>query len=299
MINGPLKKPSKSAQALPVPILTFGIILFRGAAALELAESFKWGIFGEVDFRAAERIYRRLTASRNASLSSKGYYNLGLLYYHGYIGDPDHPDVHRAYRFFVKSAILAPNRAALTKLADMYRNGYYVEKDPQKYKEIIEELYRKIRRRKGDSGLVPEIYTRLAGIRTEEGKTDEALELYDQAREELTWRIMNNPFFGNLTIMKWLIADVYALRTFDPDDIDLYDFYYLFQKPCTVRFKLDGEQYEAECVIEDGVPVIRFGDRWFRNADDFFAQAEIDGELLTTWVYEFYDFEVEYGSDQR
>ena len=101
----------------------------NGQAALELAESFKWGIFGEVDFRAAERIYRRLTASRNAALSSKGYYNLGLLYYHGYIGDPDHPDVHRAYRFFVKSAILAPNRAALTKLADMYRYGQAVEKN--------------------------------------------------------------------------------------------------------------------------------------------------------------------------
>ncbi len=221
--------------------------------------------------------------------------NLGYIWYYGRTGVKDY---EKAFRYFEKGRKRGDMNSAY-KLADMYRNGYYVEKDPQKYKEIIEELYRKIRRRKGDGGLVPEIYTRLAGIRTEEGKTDEALELYDQAREELTWRIMNNPFFGNLTIMKLLIWDVYELRPFDPENIDLYDCYYLFQKPCTVRFKLDEEQYEAECVIEDGAPVIRFGDKWFRNADDFFAQAEIDGELLTTLIYEFYDYEVEYGSDQR
>ena len=102
-----------------------------GQAALELAESLKWGIFGQVDFKEAERIYRRLAGSRSASLSSKGYYNLGLLYYHGYLGDPEKPDVHRAYRYFVKSAILAPNRAALTKLADMYRYGQAVPKNDQ------------------------------------------------------------------------------------------------------------------------------------------------------------------------
>ena len=221
--------------------------------------------------------------------------NLGYIWYYGRTGVKDY---EKAFRYFEKGRKRGDMNSAY-KLADMYRNGYYVEKDPQKYKEIIEELYRKICRRKGDGGLVPEIYTRLAGIRTEEGKTDEALELYDQAREELTWRIMNNPFFGNLTIMKLLIWDVYELRLFDPENIDLYDCYYLFQKPCTVRFKLDEEQYEAECVIEDGVPVIRFGDKWFRNADDFFAQAEIGDELLTTLIYEFYDYEVEYGSDQR
>lgn len=31
------------------------------------------------------------------------------------------------------------------KVADMYRNGYYVEKDQQKYEQIIEDLYPKVK----------------------------------------------------------------------------------------------------------------------------------------------------------
>ena len=100
-----------------------------GAAALELAESYKWGYFGEVDFQKAEKIYRLCAKSKSRTLSSKGYYNLGLLYYHGFIGDPEHPDREKAYRCFVQSSLLFPNRAALTLLADMYRYGQVVEKN--------------------------------------------------------------------------------------------------------------------------------------------------------------------------
>jgi len=100
-----------------------------GKAALELAESYKWGFFGQVDFQKAEKIYRLCAKSKSRALSSKGYYNLGLLYYHGFIGDPEHPDRDKAYRCFVQSSLVFPNRAALTILADMYRYGQAVEKN--------------------------------------------------------------------------------------------------------------------------------------------------------------------------
>ena len=35
------------------------------------------------------------------------------------------------------------NLVVTCKIADMYKNGYYVEKNQEEYKEIIENLYQK------------------------------------------------------------------------------------------------------------------------------------------------------------
>ena len=93
---------------------------------------------------------------------------------------------------------------------------------------------------------VPEIFTRLAAIRTEEGDTEDALRLYDTAREFLAQRIRWNPFFGNLTIMKGMIRDIYKLRTFEPEHIRFYDLYYILRKPALVRFTYYNEEAEPE-----------------------------------------------------
>ena len=37
---------------------------------------------------------------------------------------------------------------------------------------------------------------------------------------------------------------------------------------------------------------IRFDSSWYRDIDDFFKKAELDGELLTMRYEELYDFEV-------
>ena len=44
------------------------------------------------------------------------------------------------------------------------------------------------------------------------------------------------------------------------------------------------------CVNEEGENVIMFGDKWFRNVDDFFKKAQIDGKLLTEINRDLYDF---------
>jgi len=57
------------------------------------------------------------------------------------------------------------------KVADMYKNGYYVEKNYKKYKRIIERLYEDVKDMENPFATVPEIFTRLASIRTKEGDT--------------------------------------------------------------------------------------------------------------------------------
>ena len=93
--------------------------------------------------------------------------------------------------------------------------------------------------------------------------------------------------------MKWTINDIYKLRPFDTDCMDLYDLYYVLNQPHKVRFSFEGTTHEAEAVQEDGGIVIRFDEKWYRTIDDFFQKAELDGELLTTRYEELFDFEVE------
>ena len=214
--------------------------------------------------------------------------NLGYVWYYGRTGEKNY---EKAFYYFDKARRMGDLIAAY-KVADMYKNGYFVEKDFEKYKEIIENLYEQNKDDFWYRMPAPEILTRLAKIRAEEGKTEEALELYDDARYYLGERIQENPFFGNLSIMKWAIEEIYRLREFDPEDFEFYDLYHLLKKPVKVQFVFEENVHEVEAVEEDGEVVIRFDDKWFRTIDDFFQKAELEGELLTTRYEELYDFEV-------
>ena len=90
--------------------------------------------------------------------------------------------------------------------------------------------------------------------------------------------------------MKWLEQDLYKLIDFDRADFDLYDLFVLMEEPVKVSFMYDEEEYEVESVAEDGGMSIRFGDTWYRDIDDFFAKAVLDGERIPVqynWLYSF------------
>lgn len=96
-------------------------------AMMKLADALKWGLYGEVDLARAAALYRECAKSVVRKVSSAGFYNLGLFYYFGYL--EEEPNERLAFDCFMKSALRFPNRAALGKLADMYRYGQYVEQN--------------------------------------------------------------------------------------------------------------------------------------------------------------------------
>ena len=213
---------------------------------------------------------------------------LGYIWYYGRTGEKDYK---KAFHYYEKARQMGDLTAAY-KVADMYRFGYYVDRDLEKYRDIIEELYPKVK----DAGFLyeplPEVFTRLAKIRSEEGNIKEALRLYDAAREFLSQRIRANPFFGNLNIMRWMIEDIYRLRKFDPKRMGLYDLYHVLAAPAKVQFTFEGVPHTAEAVREGEQVPVCFDGQWYRTVDDFFKKAETDGELLTTLYEELFDFEV-------
>lgn len=213
---------------------------------------------------------------------------LGYIWYYGRTGEKDYDKAFHYYTKAMNNGLLQSK----VKVADMYKNGYGVERDTDKYIELIEEAYDEVKGTEFLGAPLPEVYTRLAKIRREQCKTDEAINLYAEAKNFLAERITMNPFFGDINIMKWLEEDLYELIDIDRADFDLYDLFVLLREPIKVAFMYEDEEYEVESVEEDGGMSIRFGNTWFHDIDEFFAKAIIDGERVPVLYDWFYDFKV-------
>ena len=216
------------------------------------------------------------------------YECLGYIWYYGRTGERD---FKKAFEYFSK-LMDKGDMVATYKVADMYKNGYYVEKNMDTYESLIEELYLRVKSCRNVFDPVPEVYTRLARIRKEQGRKEEAINLYLRAKDYLAQRIRYNAFFGNLNIMKWLIDDLYELMDFDRDFFDFYDMYFLLKSPHKISFIYEDEELVVESLMEGSECVVNFGGKWFHSRDDFFKDAQVDGKKITSLYDEFYGFEV-------
>lgn len=217
--------------------------------------------------------YYEMAADHNYHPANLG---LGYIWYYGRTGTVDY---EKAFEYFSKER---GDDNADYKLADMYKNGYYVEKDPVKYKELIEELYSRVRYTDNVQDKLPEACLRLVEIRLSEGDTDEAVRLLCEGKSMLGSRIGFDPFFGNYNIMRSFVEQLYSLIDVNVNECDIFDSYYLMQKPCLIVFEYEGFPYTVRSDYEDdGSISIEFDEKWYRTPDDFLRKAEIDGTRLT------------------
>jgi len=216
------------------------------------------------------------------------YECLGYIWYYGRTGERDYK---KAFENFSK--MMAKGHLVATyKVADMYKNGYYVEKDMETYERIIEELYPKVKKCRNVFDPVPEVYTRLAKIRTKQGNIKEAVNLYLIAKNFLAQRIQYNAFFGNLNIMKWLIDDLYELIEFDYEEFDFYDLYYLLKTPHVISFHYEKSTFRVESVMEGEECTVCFNGKWYHSRDEFFKEAMVGNTVATAVYGELYGFEL-------
>ena len=230
--------------------------------------------YGQKQFDLAEEYY--LMAAKLDY--NNAYECLGYIYYYGRVGQPDY---EKAFHYY-KLASDQGNLVAAYKLADMYKNGYYVQKDYPKYVQIIKSLYPLLQGATNTFDPVPEIYSRLAKIYVEEGNEDQAIQLLLIAKEFQSQRLIYSQFFGDLTIMKYIVNDLYSLIQFDPDYMDLFDLYYALQKPCKVAIEILGEDHIIEAKYEDGLFFICMDNKNYEDVDQFFLKAKINGEPIST-----------------
>ena len=127
------------------------------------------------DFDKAAKYYELA-----AECGEKGAYSpLGYIWYYGRTGVKDY---EKAFKYYNLAADNGDDEAAY-KIADMYKNGYFVEKDYDKYKSIIEKLYKKVKNDRNLWSPLPQISIRLAVIRSEQGKKEDAANLLIYAKD--------------------------------------------------------------------------------------------------------------------
>ncbi len=213
---------------------------------------------------------------------------LGYIYYYGRCGQVDYEKA-----FYYYSQVSDTFEEAAYKVADMYKNGYYVEKDMAKYEEIVTSLYTKLQ---GQDYVncysYASVLTRMGGIAKAHDNPVEALQYYLKARHYLAEEITYNHFFGNFTVMGYLIEDIYEIIDVDEDYLDLFDLYEILKRPATVQFEYNDTTYTIKAVEEDNHIIINFMDKWYRTINDFMMKATIDDVYLTALYQDLFAFEV-------
>lgn len=202
------------------------------------------------------------------------YEGLGYIWYYGRLGNTDY---QKAFECFSKAV---HNINAQVKVADMYHRGYYVEKDETKYREIIESLYKKCKKR--DDWDHSALCVRLAEIREQEEDTEAAIRFWKEAKRILTAMVTDYSFFGTYSVLCSAVRNLYRLIPLDTEHLDLYDLYEVLRKSAKVQLTYHGKQYPIEAAEEsDGTVAVCFNGKWYRSVEDMMMKAEIGGELLS------------------
>ena len=209
---------------------------------------------------------------------------LGFIYYYGRVGERDYK---KAFHYF-SIAKDRGNLEAAMKIADMYHNGYGVEKDDEKYKAIIMELYDKLKNTKQLFDPYPEVAHRLADIYINEGHGEDAIDMLIQGKSYITQRIRYNAFWGNFIVCRRTVTLLYKVIPFDEDDFDFFDLFYLFREPHKVRFVYHGKQYEIESFFDEGEMRVKCGDKFYKNTENFLMNDLFDGKHTYVIEYEEY-----------
>jgi tetratricopeptide (TPR) repeat protein len=228
---------------------------------------------------------------------------LGYIWYYGQTGEVDYK---KAYEYFERASkcdndsVVAWSRH---KLADMYHNGYYVEKDEARYRQIVEELYADMTEPDGKYyrhffGGMPyaDVAWRLGKIRAEEGRVEEALVILEKARKVLSEDIRSNPsWWGNIEVMDDITTLANEISSEDKARLDIYDLYWISKNICKVAFLYNDRRFIIDITPGEEGNIIGFDNKWYRNARGFFEKAEIDGKKIVFIYDEICDMEVEYG----
>ena len=152
----------------------------------------------------------------------------------------------------------------------------------------LEEAYEKVKNPKYTNEPFPEIAYRLAGIRTEEGKKNEAIDLLYNAKTFMTQRLYYAAFWGHIEVMGRIVRSLYELIDFNEESFDLYDIFYLENRPGKITFRKDDKKYTIKISEEDNE--IHFDGKWYRNFLELCEKAVIDGEKITSLYYDLYEW---------
>jgi len=215
---------------------------------------------------------------------------IGDIYYYGLAGAPDY---EKAFKYYSSSANYDFPKAKLM-LAEMYEKGQFVRQDHERYRELILAVYDQIQ----DSP-VPHykghVFAKVAEIYLEDELPEAAFQLLLDAHYELTKQLLRYTENSDLDLMKRIIERIYELSGVDVSgmkNLHLYDLYQILKQPASVEFRSQSGTHRVSSFSESGEITIEFDGKWFRNIDEFFYNAAIDGKRLPALCLDLSDFRI-------
>lgn len=220
--------------------------------------------YGAKHFDLAEKYYL-MADEYNFEPAAAG---LGYIYYYGRTGEKDY---EKAFKYYSKSARLG-NPQSEYKVADMYRNGYAVEKDFDRFASIVQGLWNRRQENGYIQYLTPEIASRMGMVKEHEGKNGDAYSFYKLAKRSLVKRLKSDDFFGNFTIMSMLVDSIHRVHEVGDDEIDFYDLYVLLKTPSEWKITLFGNEYIIRSVQEPDGIIVSCDGKHYRTISDFIVK---------------------------
>lgn len=215
---------------------------------------------------------------------------LGFIYYYGRNGQVNYD---KAFYYFSIAKDNGDDEAAM-KIADMYRNGYGVKKDEEKYKSILLEIYERIKDTKKLFDVYPEISHRIAEIYINEGHGKDALPMLMKGKSFIAQRIRSNPFWGNFIVARRIVKMLYRIIDFPQYDFDFFDLFYLLKEPHKVSLYYNGKAYLIESFFDEGEMRIKCDDKYYKSVENFLMTALFESKH--TYIIhhdDFYELELE------
>lgn len=226
--------------------------------------------------------------------SGQGYncYLLANLYASGRLGSFDY---EKAYEYYLRAAktkkqgngktfddsVTDYHNLAKLELAEMYKNGLYVKKDRDRYKEIVNEVYEEIKDLEWHDIRYEELFAK-AELELEEENTDEGLRILYLARDEYFFLLEYMQQRRDYELLDEMNTCLYRYQEIDYTEISPKDITELLKKPLTISFLNDDIFYKISSYKDGEDMVIEFEGNLYRDPIDFIMKARVGD----TWFRE-------------
>lgn len=178
-------------------------------------------------------------------------------------------------------------------LANMYDNGEYVEKNHDKYIELIKEVYEELK----DSEFYtskPYVEEEMAYIALEEDDKDACYQHLTNAICLKLESVFNSKLIDEVDAVNQLVNLKYKIFEINKNSIFLEDIFYLLNEPCKLSFTNNGAKHYIESLIDDNKLAICFdNNQWFREINDMFIRAKLEDKDFIEVAEDTENWEVE------
>lgn len=205
---------------------------------------------------------------------------IGKKYLYGTNGNP--PNYKLAYKYFYHGDKLGNVECRFYK-GLMYKYGLHVKQNRYKYSDLLTSILKEFLYAGGE-----EVFPYIDFFLIERAKRfkeydeyEKTLKFAEMARELNDSRIYN---YLSVSNMPEILDIIYSIVPFDKDDMDVYDLLYLLKKPAKAKFFAKGKEYDIESFNNNGYCIVKFNNKYYKNAKEFFNKAVIDGKKFYEYL---------------